>query len=92
MMADIVLRGYAMTSVTVTSELAKQLRQADDFVVLLDEAGEMLGSFEKSLIVSPPYDPTIIPPPLSREDIAVRLSESPMRTTAEVFERLKASE
>ena len=81
-----------MTAITVGRELADQLRRLDDAVVLLDEAGKMLGSFQRTYILPPPYDPADLPPPLSEEEIARRLAEGPLMTTEEVLAKLKELE
>jgi hypothetical protein len=81
-----------MNTITVSDDLAEQLRKSGDIVDLVDENGDFVGLFRRSLFAPLPYDPATLPPPLSPAEFERRKSEGPLLTTDEVRARLKALE
>ena len=76
-----------MTEITIDATTRDRLREAREPVRLIDEHGEILGTFKP--VDVPPYDPDLIPPPLSDEEVARRISEPGGLTTAEVLKKLQ---
>lgn len=76
-----------MTEITIDSVTRDQLRDAHETVRLVDEEGRILGTFKP--VDVPPYDPDLIPPPLSDEEIARRIAEPGGLTTSEVLKQLQ---
>jgi hypothetical protein len=58
---------------TVNGKVSAQLRAARGWVRLRDPDGNILGNFKPPDV--PPYDPAILPPPMSLEEMRRRGNE-----------------
>ena len=71
----------------VNGEIGEQLRAARGWVRLLDEDGCIIGNFKPPDV--PPYDPALLPPPMTAEELQRRLSQPGGLTTEEVLKKLQ---
>jgi hypothetical protein len=56
-------------------------------VRLLDEEGRIIGNFKPPDV--PPYDPALLPPPMTPEELQRRLAQPGGLTTGEVLKQLQ---
>ena len=76
-----------MTQIVLDARLQEQLRDTDDAVEFVDEAGNLVGLFCR--MTSRPYDPKLIPA-LSDEERRHRAAQPGKYTTDEVLQHLRS--
>jgi hypothetical protein len=77
-----------MTQITIDASIRDKLLAAREPVRLVDVEGHVLGTFNP--VALPPYDPELIPPPTSPEEVERRFSQ-PGRPLVEILLDLRQS-